>query len=168
MAFLKTLVETAKVGDVLRAEVPKAQFPRAALDTVWELEVVSVKPKPEVPKFRALDQAKIVTTQSGLQYEVVEQGAGDSPKATSQVLAHYTGWLEDGTQFDSSHERGEPTQFGLNQVIKGWTEGLQLMKPGGKFLFRIPGDLGYGANGFPPKIPANATLVFFVELVEVK
>ncbi len=168
MPFLKTLVQTAKVGDVLRAEVPKAQFPRAGADTVWELEVVSVKPKPEVPKFRALDQAKIVTTQSGLQYEVIEPGTGTSPKATQTVLAHYTGWLEDGTQFDSSHERGEPTSFGLNQVIKGWTEGLQLMKPGGKFLFRIPGDLGYGANGFPPKIPANATLVFLVELVEVK
>jgi FKBP-type peptidyl-prolyl cis-trans isomerase len=166
--FLKQVVENCKVGDVLRVEVPMAALPRSSGDTVWQLEVVSTKPKPQAPKFRVPDPAKVVTTQSGLQYEVIGNGEGDSPKATDNVVAHYTGWLLDGTLFDSSHERGEPSEFPLNRVIRGWTEGLQLMKPGAKFLFQIPGDLAYGAQGREPKIKPNATLVFLVELVEVK
>ena len=162
--FLQTIVGH-KVGSVLKLEVPKAILPRAGTDTVWELEIVKLH---AVPKFRALDREKTVTTQSGLQYEVIEQGKGESPKASDTVSAHYTGWLLDGTVFDSSHARGEPSEFPLNGVIKGWTEGLQLMQVGGKYLFSIPGDLAYGANGRPPKIGANATLVFLVELVAVK
>ena len=80
---------------------------------------------------------------------------------------HYSGWTTDGKMFDSSHARGEPTEFPLNRVIAGWTEGLQLMKPGAKFLFQIPPELGYGAKD-SGTIPANSTLIFFVELVEVK
>jgi FKBP-type peptidyl-prolyl cis-trans isomerase len=162
--FLQTIVGH-KVGSVLKLEVSKAILPRAGSDTVWELEIVKVL---AVPKFRELDRAKTVTTQSGLQYEVIEQGKGESPKASDTVSAHYTGWLLDGTVFDSSHARGEPSEFPLNGVIKGWTEGLQLMQVGGKYLFSIPGDLAYGASGRPPKIGANATLVFLVELVAVK
>lgn len=163
--FLKDLAELCRVGTILRAEVPQKLFPNTGGDTVWELEITAIN---KLPVFRALDPAKTVTTQSGLQYEVIAAGEGDSPKATDVVSAHYTGWLTDGTMFDSSHARGEPTEFPLNRVIKGWTEGLQLMKPGGKVLFSIPGDLAYGTRGSPPKIPANATLVFFVELVAVK
>jgi FKBP-type peptidyl-prolyl cis-trans isomerase len=165
LPFLKDLAATCKVGDVLRAEVPQKLFPNAGSDTVWELELVGLS---KVPEFRDLDPAKTVTTQSGLMYEVIEMGTGASPSATDTVSANYTGWLTDGTMFDSSHARGAPTEFPLNRVIKGWTEGLQLMKTGGKFLFKIPGELAYGARGSAPKIPANATLVFLVELVEVK
>ncbi len=164
-AFLKDLVLQCKEGQILRIEVPKGMFPDAGRDTIWEIELVGVT---VVPPFRACDPAKTVTTQSGLQYEVIEQGSGESPRATDSVVALYTGWLTDGTMFDSAHVRGKPAEFPLNRVIKGWTEGLQLMKPGGKFLFTIPGDLAYGARGKPPTIPANATLVFLVELVEVK
>jgi len=84
------------------------------------------------------------------------------------VKVHYTGWLQDGTMFDSSHARGEPAEFPLNRVIKGWTEGVQLMSEGSVFQFTIPGELAYGSRGSPPKIPANATLVFLIELIEVK
>jgi FKBP-type peptidyl-prolyl cis-trans isomerase len=163
--FLKELMKSCKQGEIVRAEVPRAQFPNIGSDTVWELEVMSIT---TLPEFRMPDPAKIVTTQSGLQYEVIHMGSGDSPKATDTVSANYTGWLTDGKMFDSSHARGAPTEFALNRVIKGWTEGLQLMKPGGTFLFVIPPELGYGPRGAGEKIPANATLVFLVELVSVK
>lgn len=162
--FLKDFVQGMKVGGVVRAEVPEKLLPQARADTVWEIELVATT---KLPKFRQLAKDKVVTTQSGLQYEVIEQGEGDSPKAFETVVAHYTGWLTDGTTFDSSHARGEPTSFPLNRVIGGWTEGLQLMKPGGKFLFQIPPELGYGARQ-SGKIPPNSTLIFLVELVEVK
>jgi FKBP-type peptidyl-prolyl cis-trans isomerase len=165
---LKDAAATGKVGDVMRVEVPKEQFPNVGSDTVWELEVLACKPKPDAPKFRELDKSKIVTTQSGLQYEVLASGTGDSPTAADTVVVHYSGWLTDGTPFDSSYERGETIEFPLRGVIPGWTEGVQLMKPGGKFLFQIPSKLGYGEHGQPPTIPGNATLVFLVELIEVK
>ena len=162
--FLKDLVKTCKVGEILRCEVPVSVWGNARQDTIWELELLSVNP---VPAFRALDANKVVTTQTGLKYEVIEPGEGESPKATSTVSALYTGWLTDGTLFDSAHARGEPTEFPLNRVIPGWTEGLQLMKPGGKFLFEIPSELGYGGRA-TGKIPANSTLIFLVELRSVK
>jgi len=108
----------------------------------------------------------VTTTESGLQYEVMTQGEGDSPLATDKVTVHYKGTLIDGTPFDSSYDRGEPATFPLNGVIKGWTEGVQLMKPGAKFKFTIPSDLAYGERD-TPTIPANSTLVFEVELLEV-
>ena len=114
-------------------------------------------------------KGKAVKTASGLQYIVAKEGTGDkTPKPTDTVKVHYRGTLVDGTEFDSSYKRGEPIEFPLNGVIKGWTEGVGLMKPGGKNILIIPSDLGYGKAGAPPTIPPDATLVFEVELLEIK
>lgn len=104
-------------------------------------------------------------TASGLQYLVLQEGKGEHPTATSKVTVHYTGKLIDGTVFDSSVDRGEPITFGLNQVIRGWTEGLQLMTPGSKYRFFIPYNLAYGEQGAGGMIPGGATLIFDVELI---
>lgn len=111
----------------------------------------------------------VTTTKSGLQYEVLTPGKGErSPKATDTVVCHYEGRLVSGKVFDSSYERNQPAEFGLNQVIPGWTEGLQLMSEGAKFRFYIPYLLGYGEQGAGPSIPPYSTLVFDVELISVK
>ena len=110
----------------------------------------------------------IITTASGLQYQVLREGNGKSPKATDTVECHYEGTLIDGTKFDSSYDRGQTATFPLNQVIAGWTEGLQLMKEGGKYRFFIPYNLGYGERGAGASIPPFAALVFDVGLVTVK
>jgi len=110
----------------------------------------------------------VVTTESGLQYEILQKGTGTvSPKGSDNVKTHYHGMLIDGTVFDSSVDRGEPISFGLNQVIKGWTEGLQLMKVGDKYKFTIPYSLAYGEQGAGGAIPPFATLVFEVELLGI-
>lgn len=109
----------------------------------------------------------VKVTPSGLQYLVLQEGTGKQPKATDKVRCHYEGMLTDGTMFDSSIQRGEPAVFGLNQVIKGWTEGLQLMKEGAKYRFFIPYQLGYGERGAGASIPPFAALLFDVELIEV-
>jgi FKBP-type peptidyl-prolyl cis-trans isomerase len=111
----------------------------------------------------------MTTTASGLKYQVMKQGTGAvSPKATDTVKVHYHGTLLNGTIFDSSVQRGEPISFALNQVIPGWTEGLQLMKVGDKFKFEIPGNLAYGPASPTPAIPPNSTLVFEVELLGIE
>ncbi|MBQ6652552.1 MAG: FKBP-type peptidyl-prolyl cis-trans isomerase [Prevotella sp.] len=109
----------------------------------------------------------VVILPSGLQYKVLKEGNGHKPKATDQVRCHYEGMLIDGTLFDSSLQRGEPATFPLNGVIKGWTEGLQLMQEGAKYRFFIPYHLGYGSRGAGGSIPPFATLIFDVELLEV-
>lgn len=109
----------------------------------------------------------VITTKSGLQYKVLQEGNGKSPKATDSVRCHYEGMLIDGTLFDSSLQRGEPATFPLNGVIAGWTEGLQLMKEGAKYRFFIPYLLGYGEGGAGNSIPPYSTLIFDVELIKV-
>ena len=112
-------------------------------------------------------QEGINITKSGLQYKIIEQGTGVQPQATDNVTVHYRGTLMNGQEFDSSYARGEPATFPLNGVIAGWTEGLQLMKEGGKFEFYIHPDLGYGERGAGGAIGPNAALVFQVELIKV-
>ncbi|MDH5823193.1 FKBP-type peptidyl-prolyl cis-trans isomerase [Luteimonas sp. RD2P54] len=124
----------------------------------------------EGKKFLAENAAKpnVQTTESGLQYEVLEQGEGDPPKPGDRVSVHYEGKLLDGTTFDSTLERGQPAMFALDQVVPGWQEGLQLMSPGSRYRLWIPSELGYGEQGTPNgPIGPNATLAFEVELLEV-
>lgn len=116
----------------------------------------------------AMAQSKPVTTASGMVYESLKEGTGDSPKATDTVKVHYKGTFLDGKEFDSSYKRGEPTEFPLNRVIPCWTEGVQRMKPGGKAKLTCPSAIAYGAAGAGGVIPPNATLNFEVELVSVR
>jgi FKBP-type peptidyl-prolyl cis-trans isomerase len=137
--------------------------------TYWYLKMVRVvKPLP-LPKFELPGDDELTKTASGLKYKVLREGKGDSPKAFQTVKVHYCGWQTDGKNFDSSYSRGEPTSFPLNRVIKGWTEGVQLMKPGAKYLFVIPGRLAYGdpVPGQPSGGRPLGTLVFVVELLEI-
>jgi len=109
----------------------------------------------------------VVTRPSGLQYKVITDATGPKPSKNSQVTVHYVGTLTNGKVFDSSRERGEPATFPLNQVIAGWTEGVQLMSVGAKYMFYIPGKLAYGPRGIPGLIGPNETLVFEVELLKI-
>jgi FKBP-type peptidyl-prolyl cis-trans isomerase FklB len=115
-----------------------------------------------------MKREEVTVTPSGLQYEVITEGTGASPKASDRVEVHYTGTFIDGTTFDSSRDRGKTIEFGLGGVIKGWTEGLQLMKEGARYKFAIPYNLAYGEAGHPAGIPGYSTLLFDVELIKVK
>ncbi len=128
------------------------------------------KNKTEGDKFLAENKGKsgVKTTASGLQYKVLKEGSGPSPSATDTVTVNYRGTLIDGTEFDSSYKRGEPATFPVGGVIKGWTEALQMMKKGAKYQLFIPSNLAYGERAMPPDIGANSTLIFEVELVDIK
>jgi FKBP-type peptidyl-prolyl cis-trans isomerase FklB len=128
------------------------------------------KNKTEGAKFLEDNKKKpdVKTTASGLQYKVIKEGTGAKPKATDTVSVNYRGTLIDGTEFDSSYKRGQPATFPLNGVIKGWTEGVQLMKTGSKYQFFVPANLAYGERAVSPDIGANATLIFEVELLDIK
>lgn len=110
----------------------------------------------------------IITTGSGLQYEILKKGEGATPSATDNVTVHYKGTTIDGEEFDSSYSRGEPATFPLNRVIAGWTEGVQLMQEGAKYRFYIPSDLAYGEHGAGRAIGPNAALIFDVELIKIQ
>ena len=121
----------------------------------------------EQPAFDLPPDSALTSTRSGLRYVVSREGPGKSPGPRDRVTVHYAGWLLDGTLFDSSYERGETIDFRLDQVIPGWTEGVQLMREGGIVKLVIPPELAYGRRGAPPDIGPNATLLFQVELIRV-
>lgn len=174
--ILRKGLQLMKPGSTVLFEVPPALafgdqdqpgLP-AGSTTIWQLELLEVVRPMAVPDFAMPASDKLVETQSGLKYEVIVEGSGDSPRMGQMVRVHYAGWLTDGTPFDSSYGRGEPSEFRLGAVIRGWNEGLQLMAPGAVYKFVIPAKLGYGERGSPPKIGPNATLVFQVELISFK
>jgi FKBP-type peptidyl-prolyl cis-trans isomerase FklB len=135
-----------------------------------KLKVVAEKNKKEGEEFLVANKAKegVVTLPSGLQYKVLKEGSGESPKASDTVTTHYKGTLIDGTEFDNSYKRGEPVSFPVTGVIKGWSEALQLMKPGAKWQLFVPSNLAYGERGAGQVIGPNATLIFEVELISIK
>jgi FKBP-type peptidyl-prolyl cis-trans isomerase FkpA len=129
-------------------------------------------PLPKMPEGAGKADANapmtFMKTASGLQYRILREGKGAKPKAANKVRVNYHGWLDNGKVFDSSYQRREPISFGLNQVIPGWTEGMQLVGEGGMIELLIPSNLGYGARGAGSDIPPNATLHFLVELLQVQ
>ena len=133
-------------------------------------KVASEKNKKDGEEFLAANKKKegVQTLPSGLQYKVIKEGNGKTPKATDEVTTHYKGTLIDGTEFDSSYKRGQPATFPVDGVIPGWTEALQKMKVGAKWQLFIPSNLGYAERGSPPVIGPNSTLIFDIELLEVK
>jgi len=132
-------------------------------------QVALTENKQKAEAFLAENKEKegVVTLDSGLQYKVLTKGEGPQPTADNRVKVHYVGKLIDGSEFDSSHRRGEPAVFGVSGLIKGWTEALQLMKVGSKWQLFVPPELGYAERGSGPKIPGNSALVFEVELLEI-
>ena len=132
-------------------------------------EIAADNNKAEGEKFLAENKTQngVITTESGLQYKILTEGTGPKPKAEDEVTVHYTGKSLDGTVFDSSYDRGNPATFPLSNVIQGWTEGMQLMPVGSKFILWIPAELGYGANTPTPKIKPNAVLEFEIELLNI-
>ena len=127
-------------------------------------------PTEKAEKFLMENKTKdgVKTLPSGLQYKVIKDGEGATPKLTDTVVTHYRGTLLDGSEFASSYKRKEPATFPVSGVIKGWTEALQLMKEGAKWTLYVPANLAYGARGFPPVIGPNETLIFEIELLKVK
>lgn len=158
-----------KVGHREAQQIVQDYFQKQEKKLNAEREEKGKTAKVEGEKYLAENAKKdgVVVTKSGLQYMVLREGTGRQPKATDSVRCHYEGFLIDGTVFDSSVQRGEPATFGLQQVIAGWTEGLQLMKEGAKYRFFIPYLLAYGPSGAGNSIPPYAALIFDVELLAV-
>ena len=158
------------IEELKAQELVRAYFQKKQQEGMAKKQEEAQKNKEDGIKFLDENKSKdgVVTTESGLQYIVLKEGTGAKPVTTDKVKVHYHGTLVDGTVFDSSVDKGTPAEFGVTQVIKGWTEGLQLMTVGSKYKMFIPSDLGYGANPRPGGvIKANDVLVFDVELLEI-
>jgi FKBP-type peptidyl-prolyl cis-trans isomerase FklB len=168
------------VAAVFEGAAPKMTYDEAKEEIRIYFTELEAKQRAEAEKMGEVNQkageaflsengqrVEVKTTPSGLQYEVLAEGNGAQPSANDQVTVHYTGKLIDGTVFDSSVERGEPATFGVNQVIPGWVEALQMMKAGSKWRLFIPSNLAYGPNGAGNLIGPNSTLIFDVELLAV-
>ncbi len=162
--------KTPRLDAAEAAKVKQSFFQKRAAKQVEERKTKAAANKVAGEKFLAENAKKdgVKVTASGLQYEVLKMGDGAKPVATDKVKVHYRGTLLDGTEFDSSYKRGQPISFPLNGVIKGWTEGVQLMPVGSKFKFYIPSDLAYGANGAGKAIGPDSTLIFEVELLAIE
>jgi len=158
-----------KLSEEDAGKAKQAFFKKQAELRAAEQKAAGEKNKADGAAFLADNGKKkgVTTTKSGLQYEVLKQGDGAKPKATDKVTVNYRGTLIDGTEFDSSYKRGQPVTFPLNGVIKGWTEGVQLMSVGSKYKFVLPSDLAYGSRGAGPKIGPDSVLVFEVELISI-
>ena len=177
LPFLQTMPLTMKVGAVVVAEVPPdqglgvsmRQGPHAEKPTIWRIEMLEFVKPLELPPFEGgPEPVRVEELDGGVVLEVLKEGDGPMPQARSFVEVHYAGWLTDGTLFDNSYSRGEPSTFGVHQVISGWTRGLMQMKVGTVARLRIPSALAYGRRGSPPTIPPAADLVFHVELLAIK
>lgn len=179
MIFVGTAALVGIAGCISEADLPKEPAPIPKAPAKPEPAFVpkgDLKPKKaDLPKLppgaEPIDDDapdELTPTPTGLYYRVLRKSEGRKPAATDSVVAHYKGWLDNGKQFDSSYDRGEPTSFPLNGVIPGWTEGLQLVGEGGMIELEIPPELGYGARGSGASVPPNATLHFLVELKQVK
>lgn len=174
---IDTKVLLQGINDALEGNDPKVTQ-EEFVAAIQKMQAAAVeKNNPDAKKNREAGEAflaknkqrpEVKTTDSGLQYEVIEAGDGATPKETDLVKTHYKGTLLDGTEFDSSHKRGEPAVFPVNRVIDGWTEALQLMKVGGKWKLYIPSDLAYGVQGAGQDIGPNETLVFEIELLDIE
>ena len=176
LPFMKEVVALMRPGMRLRCEIPENLAPmqqgrRRRLPekspTIWEIELVELVVPLPLPPFALPDPAKRITTASGLSYQILREGTGQMPALIDRVQLHYAGWLTDGTLFDASFLRAEPSERGMREVIPGWTEGLRLMKEGSIFLFHVPASLAYKKNGSPPLIGPDAELVFYIELLKI-
>lgn len=172
--FAQSIVDVLKGNDLKLSNTDAQKI----VNEFFEKQEKQMQEEKAVAGKQALEEGKVflanngkrqevITTKSGLQYEILKEGNDKHPKATDKVQCHYEGKLIDGTVFDSSYQRGEPAIFGLNQVIAGWTEGVQLMGEGAKYRFYIPYLLAYGENGAGGMIPPFATLIFDVELLKI-
>ncbi len=175
LAIFKQALEDVLEGRVTRitaeeaAQIKQAFLQQKREEVAAENKALGEKNLAEGEAFLAENKTKegVQTTESGLQYQVIKEGDGPKPQADDTVSVHYRGMLVDGTEFDSSHRRGEPTTFPLGGVIPGWTEGLQLMPVGSTYKLFLPAKLAYGEKGAGAQIGPNATLIFEVELLEI-
>ena len=156
---------TVEEGEKLMGEF----FAKKQKEEEMRIQLQAAIAQKEGEEFLRANKTKegVKVTMTGLQYKVVTEGEGENPTSHDRVKCHYEGRFVSGELFDSSYKRGEPAVFGVDQVIPGWVEALQLMKPGAKYELYIPGDLAYGPRGIPGRIPGNSVLIFTVELLEI-